>query len=91
MNLRQKEATFIEERRARENRLNQQKKMIDKIHTKETSEKYRRVSTHGRCSLAGGGGGSSVEDAAHLTPPHPSGPEGLGLPHQSDECGEPER
>ncbi|XP_036272786.1 coiled-coil domain-containing protein 183 isoform X2 [Pipistrellus kuhlii] len=42
MNLRQKEATFIEERRARENRLNQQKKLIDKIHTKETSEKYRR-------------------------------------------------
>ncbi|XP_059514638.1 coiled-coil domain-containing protein 183 isoform X1 [Myotis daubentonii] len=42
MNLRQKEAAFIEERRARENRLNQQKKMIDKIHTKETSEKYRR-------------------------------------------------
>ncbi|OBS68969.1 hypothetical protein A6R68_02492, partial [Neotoma lepida] len=35
-------ATFIEERRARENRLNQQKKLIDKIHTKETSEKYRR-------------------------------------------------
>ncbi|XP_016067276.1 PREDICTED: coiled-coil domain-containing protein 183 [Miniopterus natalensis] len=42
MNMRQKEATFIEERRARENRLNQQKKLIDKIHTKETSEKYRR-------------------------------------------------
>nr|XP_005887117.1 PREDICTED: coiled-coil domain-containing protein 183 [Bos mutus] len=42
MNMRQGEATFIEERRARENRLNQQKKLIDKIHTKETSEKYRR-------------------------------------------------
>ncbi|XP_060055385.1 coiled-coil domain-containing protein 183 isoform X2 [Erinaceus europaeus] len=41
-NMRQGEATFIEERRARENRLNQQKKLIDKIHTKETSEKYRR-------------------------------------------------
>lgn len=41
--MRQGEATFIEERRARENRLNQQKKLIDKIHTKETSEKYRRV------------------------------------------------
>ncbi|XP_064346840.1 coiled-coil domain-containing protein 183 isoform X2 [Camelus dromedarius] len=41
MNMRQGEATFIEERRARENRLNQQKKLIDKIHTKETSEKYR--------------------------------------------------
>ncbi|XP_072816637.1 coiled-coil domain-containing protein 183 isoform X2 [Vicugna pacos] len=40
MNMRQGEATFIEERRARENRLNQQKKLIDKIHTKETSEKY---------------------------------------------------
>lgn len=44
MNMSQGEATFIEERRARENRLNQQKKLIDKIHTKETSEKYRRVS-----------------------------------------------
>ncbi|XP_039080554.1 coiled-coil domain-containing protein 183 [Hyaena hyaena] len=42
MNMRQGEATFIEERRARENRLNQQKKLIDKIHTKETNEKYRR-------------------------------------------------
>ncbi|KAL6036707.1 hypothetical protein STEG23_001076 [Scotinomys teguina] len=41
-NMRQGEASFIEERRARENRLNQQKKLIDKIHTKETSEKYRR-------------------------------------------------
>uniref|UniRef100_A0A2K6NIN1 Coiled-coil domain containing 183 n=1 Tax=Rhinopithecus roxellana TaxID=61622 RepID=A0A2K6NIN1_RHIRO len=40
-NMRQREASFIEERRARENRLNQQKKLIDKIHTKETSEKYR--------------------------------------------------
>lgn len=44
MSMRQKEASFIQERRARENRLNQQKKLIDKIHTKETSEKYRRVS-----------------------------------------------
>nr|XP_012639999.1 coiled-coil domain-containing protein 183 isoform X2 [Microcebus murinus] len=44
-NMRQKEANFIEERRARENRLNQQKKLIDKIHTKETSEKYRRGQT----------------------------------------------
>ncbi|KAK2120731.1 hypothetical protein P7K49_002117 [Saguinus oedipus] len=42
-NMRQKEASFIEERRARENRLNQQRKLIDKIHTKETSEKYRRA------------------------------------------------
>ncbi|XP_024906906.1 coiled-coil domain-containing protein 183 [Pteropus alecto] len=42
MSMRQKEASFIQERRARENRLNQQKKLIDKIHTKETSEKYRR-------------------------------------------------
>uniref|UniRef100_A0A2K6LSR7 Coiled-coil domain containing 183 n=1 Tax=Rhinopithecus bieti TaxID=61621 RepID=A0A2K6LSR7_RHIBE len=42
-NMRQREASFIEERRARENRLNQQKKLIDKIHTKETSEKYRRL------------------------------------------------
>ncbi|KAF6123470.1 coiled-coil domain containing 183 [Phyllostomus discolor] len=41
MNMRQGEATFIEERRARENRLNQQKKLIDKVHSKETSEKYR--------------------------------------------------
>lgn len=42
MNMRQGEATFIEEHRARENQLNQQKKLIDKVHTKETSEKYRR-------------------------------------------------
>ncbi|XP_006750210.1 coiled-coil domain-containing protein 183-like, partial [Leptonychotes weddellii] len=42
MNMRRGEATFIEERKARENRLNQQKKLIDKIHTKETNEKYRR-------------------------------------------------
>ncbi|XP_077005118.1 coiled-coil domain-containing protein 183 isoform X2 [Tamandua tetradactyla] len=42
MNMKQAEATFIEERRARENRLTQQKKLIDRIHTKETSEKYRR-------------------------------------------------
>ncbi|XP_058928879.1 coiled-coil domain-containing protein 183 [Kogia breviceps] len=41
MNMRQGEATFIEERQAQENRLNQQKQLIDKIHTKETSEKYR--------------------------------------------------
>ncbi|XP_008592210.1 PREDICTED: LOW QUALITY PROTEIN: coiled-coil domain-containing protein 183 [Galeopterus variegatus] len=44
-NMRQGEATFIEERRARENRLNQRKKLIDRIHTKETSEKYRRGHT----------------------------------------------
>ncbi|XP_053427450.1 coiled-coil domain-containing protein 183 [Nycticebus coucang] len=44
-NMRQGEASFIEERRARENRLNQQKKLIDKIRTKETSEKYRRGQT----------------------------------------------
>ncbi|KAF6327037.1 coiled-coil domain containing 183 [Rhinolophus ferrumequinum] len=42
MNMRQGEATFIEERWARENQLNQKKKLIDKVHTKETSEKYRR-------------------------------------------------
>ncbi|KAM6183862.1 coiled-coil domain-containing protein 183 [Erethizon dorsatum] len=41
-NMRQGEATFIEERRARENRLNQQKKLVDKIHTKEASEKLHR-------------------------------------------------
>lgn len=41
--MRQEEESFIEERRARENRLNQQKKLVDKIHTKETSDKYRRV------------------------------------------------
>lgn len=40
--MRQGEASFIEERRARENRLSQQKKLIDKVHTKETSEKLRR-------------------------------------------------
>ncbi|XP_003122382.2 coiled-coil domain-containing protein 183 [Sus scrofa] len=41
-NMRQGEATFMEERRARENRLNQQKRLIDKLHTKETSERSRR-------------------------------------------------
>lgn len=30
MNMRQGEATFIEERKARENRLNQQKQLIDR-------------------------------------------------------------
>lgn len=91
MNLRQKEATFIEERRARENRLNQQKKLIDKIHTKETSEKYRRVSAHGRCSRGWGRGAPLRGMLLTSPPPHPSGPEGLGLPHQPDEHGEPER
>ncbi|KAM4877838.1 coiled-coil domain-containing protein 183 isoform 2-T2 [Thomomys bottae] len=41
-NMRQKEATFIEERRARENRLTQQKKLVDTAHSKEALEKYRR-------------------------------------------------
>lgn len=41
MNMRQGEATFIKERRAQENRLNQQKQLTDKIHMKETNEKYR--------------------------------------------------
>ncbi|XP_064222141.1 coiled-coil domain-containing protein 183 [Aotus nancymaae] len=41
-NMRRKEASFTEECRARENLLNQQRKLMDKIHTKETSEKYRR-------------------------------------------------
>ncbi|XP_037349976.2 coiled-coil domain-containing protein 183 [Talpa occidentalis] len=41
-NMRQGEATFIQERRARENRLNQQKKLIDKVYSKAASEKYRR-------------------------------------------------
>ncbi|ELV13140.1 hypothetical protein TREES_T100011172 [Tupaia chinensis] len=43
--MRRGEATFIEERRARENRLSQQRKLIDKIHTKEASERYRRGRT----------------------------------------------
>ncbi|XP_012576621.1 PREDICTED: coiled-coil domain-containing protein 183 [Condylura cristata] len=41
-NMRRGEATFIQERRARENRLNQQKKLIEKAHSKAANEKYRR-------------------------------------------------
>ncbi|XP_021117317.1 coiled-coil domain-containing protein 183 isoform X2 [Heterocephalus glaber] len=41
-NMRQGEVTFIKERRARENRLTQHKQLIDKIHTKEASEKLCR-------------------------------------------------
>uniref|UniRef100_A0A8C3VMI2 Coiled-coil domain containing 183 n=1 Tax=Catagonus wagneri TaxID=51154 RepID=A0A8C3VMI2_9CETA len=41
-NMEQEEASFVAERRAREHRLNQRRKLIDKIHTKEASEKYRR-------------------------------------------------
>lgn len=81
MNMMEGEATFIEERRARENRLNQQKKLIDKIHTKETSEKYRRV----RLSPWGELGGSFLLFLIWFL--LLSGPEGLGLPLQSDEYG----
>ncbi|XP_019612386.2 coiled-coil domain-containing protein 183 [Rhinolophus sinicus] len=42
MNMRQGEATFIEEHRAREKQLNQQKKLIDKVLTKDTREQHRR-------------------------------------------------
>lgn len=89
-NMRQGEATFIEERRARENRLNQQKKLIDKIHTKETSEKYRRVRPGPGPPQSIGGplwGPLPPERAAHphlLLSPH-TGPQGPGLPLQSDE------
>ncbi|KAG8518666.1 Coiled-coil domain-containing protein 183 [Galemys pyrenaicus] len=41
-NMRHGEAAFIQERRARENRLNQQKKLIDKAYSKAATEKYRR-------------------------------------------------
>lgn len=90
MTMRQGEATFIEERRARENRLNQQKKLIDKIHTKETSEKFRWVSTRHPCSLRAGEGGRSPAWGAANLPLQP-GPEGLGLPLQSHGDGDPER
>lgn len=83
--MRQGEATFIEERRARENRLNQQKKLIDKIHTKETSEKYRRVHPEPHPM------GKSWEDPLLLLLLICffllSGPEGLGFPLQSDDYG----
>lgn len=103
MNMRQGEATFIEERRARENRLNQQKKLIDKIHTKETSERYRRVSPrqagHGaqprhdpHCSARTVGVAYCLAEAtAHLLLPIPSGPAGPGLPIQYNEHRNPER
>lgn len=87
--MRQGEATFIEERRAREHRLNQQKKLIDKIHTKETSEKYRRVSPPTTHTVTQGTWGPPVGDTAHL-PLLPLGPERLGL-LQPDEHREPER
>lgn len=58
--MRKGEATFIEERRARENRLNLQKKLIDKIHTKETSEKYRRVRDEPRTAAPGGRAGRTL-------------------------------
>ncbi|CAD7667786.1 unnamed protein product [Nyctereutes procyonoides] len=52
MNMRQGEAIFIKERRTRENWLNQQKQLIDKIHMKETNEKYhrRKVKSAVRCT-----------------------------------------
>lgn len=87
--MRQGEATFIEERRARENRLNQQKKLIDKIHTKETSEKYRRVHLE-PCPMAPSPMGKSWEDPFLLFFIWfflLSGPEGLGFPFQPDEYG----
>lgn len=86
--LRQKEASFIQERRARENRLNQQKKLIDKIHTKETSEKYRRVSPLLTPAVAPAEWGGP--SAAHplLLPP---GPQGLRLSFHSHEHRDPER
>lgn len=70
MNMRQKEAAFIEERRARENRLNQQKKLIDKIHTKETNEKYRRVSPS-MTSTASQGKGEWPLSRGRCSPPAP--------------------
>lgn len=91
-NMRQGEATFIEERRARENRLNQQKKLIDKIHTKETSEKYRRVHLE-PCPMAPSPMGESWEEPSLLLLTWfflLSGPEGLGFPLQSNEYGKHE-
>lgn len=89
-NMRQGEATFIEERRARENRLNQQKKLIDKIHTKETSEKYRRVHLEPRPVAPTTPWGKSREDPSFLVLTCfflPTGPKGLGFLLQSDEYG----
>lgn len=88
--MKQGEATFIEERRARENRLNQQKKLIDKIHTKETSEKYRRVRREEPCLMAPSPMGKSWEDPFLLFLiwfSLLSGPEGLGFSFQPDEYG----
>lgn len=88
MSLRQKEASFIQERRARETRLTQQKKLIDKIHTKETSEKFRRVSPLRTPTVAPGKWGGPSSAHPLLLPP---GPQGLGLSFRSDEHRDPER
>lgn len=71
MNMRQGEATFIEERRARENRLTQQKKLIDKIHTKETNEKYRRVRPPHDLHCGPGQRGVAPQEKVLLTSPPP--------------------
>lgn len=71
MNMRQAEATFIEERRARENRLNQQKKLIDKIHTKETNEKFRRVSPCRTLGAHGSSGRPRPRRRCRSSPPPP--------------------
>uniref|UniRef100_A0A8C9B9A1 Coiled-coil domain containing 183 n=1 Tax=Phocoena sinus TaxID=42100 RepID=A0A8C9B9A1_PHOSS len=78
MNMRQRgePAEPAEERQAWEDRLNQQKQLIDKIHSKETSEKYRwpRQAQQPLCHRG------------HLSPPPPprSGPAGLALLLQPD-------
>ncbi|TKC51703.1 hypothetical protein EI555_013274, partial [Monodon monoceros] len=54
----------VKERQAWEDRLNQQKQLIDKIHSKETSEKYRWVRPgHARHSSP-----CATEDTSHLLP-----------------------
>lgn len=86
--MRQGKATFIEEQRARENRLNQQKKLIDKIHAKEISEKYRHVHLEPLPMVPTTPWGKSREDPSFLILTWfflPSGPKGLGFPLQYDE------
>ncbi|XP_055988959.1 coiled-coil domain-containing protein 183 isoform X2 [Sorex fumeus] len=45
-NMKKMETTFMEERRAREERLSQQKRVNDKIRARDVSEKFRRQDRH---------------------------------------------
>ena len=74
----------MEERRARENRLNQQKRLIDKLHTKETSERSRRVSPATLPPPSPGSAPRPRHPKEALTSSRAAGPPGLGLLLQPD-------